>query len=198
MMLMDKKEIWKDVKGYEGIYQVSNLGRVRSLDRMAGRNRLYKGRVIMERTHNTGYKFVRLCRNNKFEQPSIHRLVAEAFIPNPNNKPTVNHIDENKGNNIVTNLEWATYKENCNHGTRNIRAHINRDEKKVGEKVRQTRKKLGMCHKINQYDLEGNFLKQYECAYDACVVLNCKASGIGAACRHTLKTYKGYKWEYAQ
>lgn len=105
-------EIWKDIKDYEGIYQVSNLGRVM---------RVTTGRVLKPLKHIKGYYRVDLSRNSVTSHQSIHRLVAQAFIPNPENKPQVNHIDEDKTNNSVDNLEWMTTKENNNHGTRNER-----------------------------------------------------------------------------
>lgn len=191
-------EIWKDIKGYEGYYQVSNMGRVRSLDRIVGKKRrLYKGRVIMERTHDNGYKFVRLNKDNRFYQPLIHRLVAKAFIPNPENKPTVNHIDENKKNNCVDNLEWATYKENCIHGTRNERIQRGRDCRVIGEKIKQTRKKKGLCKKVRRINPKNNTVVEYDSIMDAVRDIGCPGnSGIYYACNNKLKTYKGYKWEY--
>ena len=107
------QEIWKDIKDYEGLYQVSNLGRVKRVTT----DMILKG---SKQTH--GYLVVGLYKNNNKSTKSIHRLVSQAFIPNPENKPEINHIDEDKTNNMVSNLEWSTRKENNNHGTRNERA----------------------------------------------------------------------------
>lgn len=110
-------EEWKDIKDYEGLYKVSNLGSVMSLNyRRSGNNKLLK-----INKHHKGYCFVNLNKNNVSKYKQVHRLVAETFIPNPENKPTVNHIDEDKTNNVVSNIEWATMKEQCNHGTRTER-----------------------------------------------------------------------------
>lgn len=107
------KELWKDIKGYEGIYQVSNLGRVK---------RVTTDRVLKGCKNTKGYLKVDLYKNGSQSNKRIHRLVAQAFIPNPDNTSQVNHIDENKTNNAISNLEWVTSKENINHGTRNERA----------------------------------------------------------------------------
>ena len=107
------KEVWKDIEGYEGLYQISNLGRVK---------RVITDRILKGKKHKDGYLLVDLYKNSVGAGKTIHRLVAQAFIPNPENKPQVNHTDEDKTNNMVSNLEWMTAKENNNHGTRNERA----------------------------------------------------------------------------
>ena len=107
------KEVWKDIEGYEGRYQVSNLGRVK---------RVTTGRILKSGKHTCGYLIVRLSKNGIVSNKKIHRLVAQAFIPNLDNKSQVNHIDENKTNNLASNLEWMTAKENLNYGTRTDRS----------------------------------------------------------------------------
>lgn len=120
------EEIWKDVKEYEGIYQVSNLGRVKALERTwySGRNgctKKTKPEHIMKYrlAKNTGYCLLKLVKNGVEKHVFVHRLVAETFISNPNNLPEVNHIDGNKENNCVDNLEWCTEKENISHAIKN-------------------------------------------------------------------------------
>lgn len=112
-------EQWKDVIEYEGLYQVSNMGRVKSLARFRstpiGKDRWYSERILKAGTHSNGYKFVSLRPIKTQTNWSVHRLVAEAFLPNPENKLTVNHKDSDRANNKLENLEWATYSENIHH-----------------------------------------------------------------------------------
>lgn len=125
-------EIWKPIEGYEGLYEVSSYGNVRSLDREVNQSNgsigHYRGKQLKGEYDNKGYKRFRLSKNNKSRKIFAHRLVANAFIPNPFNKPFVNHIDETHDNNKVENLEWCTYVENMNHGT--IRKRLSNIKKK--------------------------------------------------------------------
>lgn len=113
-----KEEIWKDIEGYEGLYKVSNLGRVKSLDRLVvysnGTEINHKGKFLSFED-NKGYNRITLSKGGKTKRALVHRLVAKHFIPHDNHKPHVNHIDGIKTNNIVSNLEWCTPKENENH-----------------------------------------------------------------------------------
>ena len=179
-------EIWKDIKNYEGLYQVSNLGRVRSLDhiRKNGKkeNQIYlsKGRILKAAVQKKGgYVFVVLSKDGKTKGYRVHRLVADAFIDNPNNYRCVNHKDENKTNNNVNNLEWCTHKYNNNYGTKPLRIA------KANSK------------KVNQYDLEGNFIKQWNSTMDIERHLKIKNSYISACCRGKREKAYNYKWRYA-
>ena len=114
------KEIWKDIEGYEGLYQVSNFGRVKSLDRYVLRNgnSLFVKGIVLSQLNNRGYLTVRLCNSGKYKNYFVHRLVACAFVENLNNYTEVNHIDEDKHNNDFRNLEWCDRKYNVNYGSR--------------------------------------------------------------------------------
>jgi hypothetical protein len=119
MALRYALEVFVDIQGYEGYYQVSNYGNVRSLDRVivekSGKTQTLKGRILKPRTNPGGYRYIELGKNGTKATFAIHHLVAQAFIPNPGNKRTVNHIDGNKLNNSLINLEWSTYSENLEH-----------------------------------------------------------------------------------
>lgn len=166
-------EIWKDIPGYEGKYQVSNRGEVKSLN--------YRGsgelKLLKQNTDKNGYKQVSLYKNGKRKNHFVHRLVAMAFLPNPNNLSIVNHKDENPSNNNVNNLEWCTQEYNLNYGTRNERASKSKKGKSFSE---EHKKKLSESLKgkykgkdspnakpILMYDREGNFIRRFDCIRDA-------------------------------
>ena len=164
-----KKEIWKPVLGYEGLYEVSNWGRVKSLNY----NHSGKEKILKPVTYKSGYLYVVLSKNNKRKHFLIHRLVAEAFIPNTDNLPQVNHKDENPLNNVVSNLEWCTSSYNINYGTRN-------------EKISK---------KVLQYDLEGNFIREWVSTRE-CGRNGYNYSSVAACCRGKRKKYKGFIFKY--
>lgn len=140
-------ELWKDIKGYEGKYQISSYGRVKSLARITKNNHKIPERILNTTTRLTkdGYCRVTLIgKKSKTHDYRVHRLVAETFIPNPNNKPTVNHIDGNKKNNHVDNLEWNTREENMQHAYKHklkkaMQGNLNGNAKLTPEQVRSIR-----------------------------------------------------------
>lgn len=125
-------EEWRDVKGYEGMYQISNYGRVKSLGRIDRLGQKVDEKMRNQQIDKNGYKSVMLSKDGNRKRYLVHRLVAEAFIPNPNNYPQINHKDENKINNKVNNLEWCDRKYNMNYGTRSKRQSENLKGKYVG------------------------------------------------------------------
>lgn len=132
---------WRDVKGYEGLYQVSNNGLVRSVDRVTtgNRHRNLNGKLLEQNTNEFGYLMVHPCKDGKSKTKRVHRLVAEAFIPNIDNKPYINHKDGNPQNNNVENLEWCTQKENVQHaldtGLRQIHCTLTKGQVEYIRKV---------------------------------------------------------------
>ena len=159
------KEIWKDKKDYEGHYQVSNWGRIKSIK--FGKERILKQNI------RCGYYYVNLYKNNIKKQYPVHRLVAEAFIDNPDNLFQVNHKDENKTNNNVDNLEWCTNEYNINYGTRTER-----------------------CSKpVLQYTLDGEFVREWPSTME-CGRNGFNQGNIWMCCQGKLKKYKGFIWRY--
>lgn len=169
MSLLKHLERWKDIEGYEGLYQISSCGRVKSL-------KYGKERILKPGKNKQGYLFVCLSNKTIFLKNRIHRLVAQSFIPNPCNLPEVNHKDEVKTNNYVSNLEWCTRKYNANYGTRN-------------ERIAKKRSKKILCVET---------LKVYKTAYDAEGQTGIRQSSIWQCCNRKRKTAGGYHWRYAE
>lgn len=147
------KEIWKDIEGYEGYYQVSSLGRVKSLTRKDSLNRTRKGKVLKPfDDNNKGYLLVDLVKFGKSKTVKVHRLVANAFIPNPLNKPQVNHDDGDKKNNNAKNLEWATREENIQHsfntGLVDRKGEKNSQSKLTEKDIRYIRENYQARHEV--------------------------------------------------
>ena len=167
------KEIWKDIKGFEGLYQVSNLGNIRSLDKYVNnrfKNILRKGKILKPSKKINGYLQVVLVKNGKRYTKTVHRLVAETFIPNPKNYPVINHKNECKSDNNVLNLEWCTISYN-------------------------TRYSCGV--EIEQYDLNHNFIKKWNDISEACEKLKISNTNINNCLHNRNKTAGGFIWRYA-
>lgn len=164
-------EIWKDIKDYEGIYQISNYGRIKSLERLIlypdkKHKKTIKNAILKSCDNGRGYKCIYLTKNGKREIKYIHRLVAEAFIENIENKKYVNHKDFNKSNNYVSNLEWCSQKENVNYSSKNMRHenNFNVHKSKTGYKYIYYRKK----EKIYRLNINGlNICKNFKNLKDA-------------------------------
>ena len=186
---MIKSETWKDIVGFEGLYKVSDKGRVYSVERVSSRGRRYGGRMLKPKYGGKGYPQVNLHKNGMSKTKSVHRLVAEAFIPNPENSPQVNHIDEVKDNNEVSNLEWGAREHNLNY-----RTQIERSAQARSKKVRAVDAETGEVLTFNSLTEVGRN------GYNT--------SAVSKACRGTYKartgklvggdgrTYKGYRWSY--
>lgn len=172
-----KDEIWKDIQNYEGIYQISNLGRVKSLQRFKNNQYntyLIKEKILKLRKTKFGYYEIKLNKNNLSKVYKVHRLVAQAFLDDYNENLQVNHKDENKLNNCVENLEMCNSKYNCNYGTRN-------------DKIRKP---------IIQLDKNDNIIKIWESASKIEKELGIKQPNIIAVCKGTRKSLRGFKWKY--
>ena len=181
-------EEWRDVEGYEGIYQVSNMGRIRSLDRQILSHHnckiSIKGRIISPAKCVSGYEEAHLYKNGIRRALLLHRIVAKAFIPNPNNFPEVNHKDENIQNNCVENLEWCDSKYNANYGTRNQRCY------------ESNRKHFKPIYQIDF--TSGEKIKRWDCIADAARALKIHEEQISRVCKGRNKTAGGFLWEYCQ
>jgi hypothetical protein len=183
-------EQWKAIEGYEGLYEVSNLGNVRSLDRTIrhsdGKVTNFKGQVLKYGVHYKGYLVVYLTKNSKKKSVKIHRLVATAFIPNPDNLPHVNHKDENKTNNHVSNLEWCSNKYNVLYGT-----GIQRGLETASKNKTKTRRKA-----VEGIHMETGEKLFYACTMEAQRQGGFNASQIIKCCNGQSKHHRKYVWTY--
>ena len=178
-------EEWRDVVGYEGLYQVSNTGKVKSLERTVwnkgkGCYRTVPERILKADKEGSGYYQVWLSKDGKRGRYKVHRLVAQAFIPNPNNLPEVNHKDEDKANNCVENLEYCSRLYNANYGTGN---------KRRAEKHRKP------VYSINK---ESGLITYWESAKEAERILGINNSHICRCLKGNLKSTGGFYWMYAE
>lgn len=183
-------EEWRDVKGYEGFYQVSNKGRVRSIAVWnAMHHKVCKRKIPVLKAFDTtveGYKRVLLSYYGIHHHHSVHRLVAQAFIDNPLGLPEINHKDENTSNNEVQNLEWCTRKYNANYGTLPSRISI------------RSRNAPNSSKAVNQYSLDGSFICKYPSLNEASRQIGTVSGDmIGRVCKGKSKTAGGYLWKFA-
>lgn len=182
-------ERWLDIPGYEGLYQASNYGRIRSIDRSFTKTNKYgtdvtyhlKGRTLVQRLDGKGmYLLVVLRKDGKSHNELVHRLVASTFLRNPDNLPEVNHKDEIKTNNKVENLEYCNRIYNVNYGTGSKRAGTNH------------------CKSVEQFTVDGVWRGTYPSITNAAITLHMSKSGISNCCSNRRKTYGGYVWRFAE
>lgn len=169
---------WKDIEGFEGSYQVSNTGLIKSLKGKSERIMKPRRKKIIKKDGSTEFGYEELVLSNGDVRTSklVHRLVAQAFIPNPQNKPEVNHIDEDKGNNNISNLEWNTHEENSNHGTKNIRSANKQSMAVIG------------------VDEHGNIVEIHSSLRSAERLTGFGHSNISACANGKSAKYKGLEW----
>lgn len=175
------QEIWEPISGYEGLYEVSNLGNVRSVDRVviSSRqvNRRLKGKLLSPSINNRGYQYVNLVKGGRSKSVTIHKLVALAFIPNPKDKPCIDHINAIRTDNRSENLRWCSHRENQNFPIATSKRKVTR---------------------VNMYTKKGEFVKQFKSITDAEREIGVSHSNICASCAGRRNEAGGFKWEYAK
>ena len=217
LYIFNMEEIWRDIKDYEGLYQVSNMGRVKSLGRWSNRQKngvsfpyFIKEKILKNRKIKGGYYIVGLCKDKISKDYRVSRLVAEAFIPNPDNKLFVDHIDTNPLNNLSNNLRWVTQKENMNNPLTLVKMSNSHKGRTLSE---ETRKKLSEANKgktthmlgkfgkdhhnsrpIIQFTLDGELIRKWDSIADA--KRETGAHKIVDCCNGKRNKTNGFKWEY--
>lgn len=182
--------MWKEIEAYQGKYLISKNGEVKSVARIKSNNQPIPERILKQSTDSSGYKYVSLYNEElkKNKRYRVHRLVAVAFLPNPENKEVVNHKNGIKSDNFVENLEWATYGENKSHSF-----------KELGEThwlTGKTGKNNPYSKSVEQLDLEGNVINTFSSVQDITRKLGFGQGNISAVCRGERKTANGCKWRY--
>lgn len=197
-------EEWRDIEGYEGLYQISSEGRVKSLKRIARNNHTVNSKIRKPKIDKDGYCCVSLWIDGVSKEHFIHRLVAQAFVPNPENKPCIDHINTDRTDNRAENLRWCTHKENTNNPISREKFLQNRyrveGERRISiyKPTKEAVAKMAEKHKkpVGMYK-DGNLIKRFDSATDAeREDNNLKFMSISAACNGRLKTYRGYEWKF--
>lgn len=181
-------ENWKEVKGYEGYYEVNDKGVVKSVPRLVDTTmncRHYESVILIPSHNDSGYHVVNLSKNGDIKTHRVHILVAEAFIPNPQKLPCVDHINGIRDDNRVENLRWCSHKENSNFD-------LAKQHQKESHKNQTNENLMKVVH---QFTLEGEFVAEYKSPKYAAEAVGCSHSAITKACREGIPI-KGYMWKY--
>lgn len=183
-----EKEIFVSIEGYEGLYEVSNYGQIKSLSKKVGQGKGYytKERILKVAVDRCGYHYVNLSNKDLQKKHKVHRLVAKAFVENPERKPQVNHIDGNKINNYFENLDWCTQEENMQHAY------------KIGLQKPIKGEKNVLSKSIIQYDLQGNYIQKFGSIREATRKFGGHTGDFCDCLKGRKKTYKNYIWKYEQ
>ncbi len=192
---MEQQEIWKDIEGYEGLYQVSNLGRLRGLDRLDSRGHKVTGTILKLHYNKDGYYIITLGKDTIQKAYQVHRIVAKTFIPNPDNLHTVDHINGVRDDNRIENLRWCTIQQN--NSFLQARTNVsNAQKRRFMDPV--ARQKVGNRTKaIDQISENGTILKHYNSIKEAVQELHITSSNISACCKGRYKQIRGYRFKYA-
>jgi len=211
------EEVWVDIEGFEGLYQVSSMGRVKSFDRVTRniiRPFIKKGRILKPNPDGHGYVYVTLFKDGIRSRVKVHRLVANAFIPNPENKPEIDHINSIRDDNRLENLRWVTRSENNKNPIwieRQRAAAVGRvilpeTRIKISQKCKGHRVNMEAIQKmaesrmraVEAYDANWILIKSFKNLSEACEFANVSKMAIVNACKGKTKTSGGYKWKYKQ
>lgn len=194
-------EIWKDIEGFVGFYQISSLGRVKSLHRLhrAANPYMQSERILKPRLNSSGYLYVDLYNDGKHKRCFVHRLVALHFVPNPNNLQEVNHKDENKTNNKANNLEWCSRSYNATYGSKIARTketcilnntYTKTNDKRTALGLYGARKEIAMC------DNDENVIKVFPSLSDAAKETGVNIGKICECCQGKRTKTRNHKWKY--